>query len=213
MKVLLINGSPHENGCTRAALEEIQKTMQKEGVEGSVFWVGNKPLQPCVDCRRCTALGICTFQDRVNECLEIAPQYDGFVFGSPVHFAGPSGQISTFLDRLFFTCLNSGNEVFRLKPAAAVVVARRGGCSAAFDRLNKYMGIMQMPIVTSRYWNMVHGMTPEELREDEEGMRTIRILARNMAFLLKCREAGEKHGITVPQLETGMTTNFVRQSQ
>ena len=211
MKVLLVNGSPHPKGCTNRALAEVAAALIEQGIETTSFWIGAKPVQGCIDCRRCETLGQCVFEDKVNTCLHLAAEHDGFVFGAPVHFAGPAGQMTTFLDRLFYAAARSGNDSFRLKPGTAISVARRAGTTATFDRLNKYFGLMQMPIVTSRYWNLVHGMTPEEMEQDVEGLRTMRILGRNMAYLLKCIAAGKQAQVAMPEEEKGKTTNFVRQ--
>ena len=211
MKVLLVNGSPHKEGCTYTALMEAGSALNVCGVETGMFWVGSKPLSGCVACKTCVTKHKCVFDDRVNEFLEIAPEYDGYIFGSPVHWAGASGAITSFLDRAFYADMNGGWNSFRLKPAAAVISARRAGTTATWDQLNKYFGLLQMPIVTSRYWNMVHGTNPEEVRRDLEGMQTMRILGRNMAWFLKCKEAGEKAGIPLPGTEPTTFTNFIRE--
>ena len=211
MKVLLVNGSPHKEGCTYTALMEAGSALNACGVETGMFWVGSKPLSGCVACKTCVTKHKCVFDDRVNEFLEIAPEYDGYIFGSPVHWAGASGAITSFLDRAFYADMNGGWNSFRLKPAAAVISARRAGTTATWDPLNKYFGLLQMPIVTSRYWNMVHGTNPEEVRRDLEGMQTMRILGRNMAWFLKCKEAGEKAGIPLPETEPTTFTNFIQE--
>ncbi|HIQ59325.1 MAG TPA: flavodoxin family protein [Candidatus Merdivicinus intestinavium] len=210
MKVLLVNGSPHQEGCTFTALCEVSGTLNQNGIGTDLFWIGNKPLAGCIACRRCTEQNRCVFQDSVNEFLEIAADYDGFVFGTPVHWGGASGAITSFLDRAFYADLNGGGKRFLLKPASVVISARRAGTTAAWDQLNKYFGLMQMPIVTSRYWNMVHGTTPDEVRQDLEGMQVMRVLGRNMAYFLQCREAGEKLGIPRPPQEPFVYTNFIR---
>jgi multimeric flavodoxin WrbA len=210
MKVLLVNGSPHKDGCTHTALAEVAKTLKKEGIETEIFWVGIKPIIGCIACGKCAKLGRCVFKDPVNEFLDIAKDADGFIFGSPVHYAAASGAITSFLDRVFFADMNSGRGSFYLKPGAAIVSARRAGTTAAFDQLNKYFTIAQMPVISSRYWNMVHGMSPEEVKKDKEGLWTMRVLARNMAFFLKCKEAGLKAGVPLPKLEKGAITNFIR---
>ena len=153
---------------------------------------------------------VCVFHDKVNEFLDIAGNYDGFVFGTPVHWGGATGAITSFLDRAFYADLNGGGNRFLLKPAAAVMSARRAGTTATWDQLNKYFGLMQMPIVTSRYWNMVHGATPEQVQKDLEGIQTMRILGKNMAFFLKCKEAGLKAGVALPEQEAFTFTNFIR---
>jgi multimeric flavodoxin WrbA len=211
MKVILVNGSPHKNGCTNAALTEIAKTLKKEGIESEIFWVGVKPVIGCIGCGKCAKLGQCVFKDRVNEFLDIAGDADGFIFGSPVHYAAASGAITSFLDRVFFADMNAGKKSFYLKPGAAVVCARRAGTTAALDQLNKYFTISQMPVISSQYWNMVHGAAAEEVKEDLEGLQTMRVLARNMAFFLKCKEAGLKSGVKLPKREERAFTNFTRE--
>jgi len=210
MKVLLVNGSPHEKGCTYTALEEVAKTLEKEGIKAEIFQIGAKPLSGCIACRKCRELGRCVFQDRVNEFLDTAKDADGFIFGSPVHFAAAGGAITSFMDRAFYAGMNSGKQIFYLKPAAAVVSARRAGTTATFDQLNKYFTISEMPVISSRYWNMVHGAAPEDVKKDLEGLQTMRILGRNMAWFLKCKEAGAKTGVPHPQCEEIVFTNFIR---
>ena len=210
MKVLMVNGSPHREGCTYTALCEVSAALNQNSINTDIFWTGNKPLSGCIACHKCMQLNKCVFSDTVNEFLEIAGDYDGFVFGSPVHWGGPSGTITSFLDRIFYADLNGGGKRFFLKPAATVISARRAGTTSTWDQLNKYFGLMQMPIITSRYWNMVHGNTPEEVRQDLEGMQTMRILGYNMAYFLKCREVGVKIGIPDPPQEPFVFTNFIR---
>ena len=211
MKVLLVNGSPHEKGCTYTALMEVAGVLENEGIGAEVFWIGNKPLSGCIDCRTCLERKKCIFDDKVNEVLAVAQNMDGFIFGSPVHYAAASGAMTSFMDRLFFADLLSGRQSFALKPAAAVVSARRAGTTATFDQLNKYFTISQMPIISSRYWNMVHGATPEDVQKDLEGLQTMRVLARNMAWILKCKDAGLKAGVPVPVQEENIYTNFIRE--
>lgn len=211
MKVLLVNGSPHEKGCTYTALMEVAGVLENEGIGAEVFWIGNKPLSGCIDCRTCMERKKCIFDDKVNEVLAVAQSVDGFIFGSPVHYAAASGAMTSFMDRLFFADLLSGRQSFALKPAAAVVSARRAGTTATFDQLNKYFTISQMPIISSRYWNMVHGATPEDVQKDLEGLQTMRVLARNMAWILKCKDAGLKAGVPVPVQEENIYTNFIRE--
>lgn len=207
MKVLLINGSPKANGCTYTALTEIAKELEKESIEAEIFHVGNKPIRGCMACGGCSKTdGKCVFDDdTVNIALEKAKEADGFIFGSPVHYAAASGAITSFLDRFFY----AGN-CFQYKPGAAIVSCRRGGSTAAFEQLNKYFTISNMPIVSSQYWNMVHGNTPEEVKQDLEGMQTMRLLGKNMAWLLKSIQAGRKAGITLPEKEPRAITNFIR---
>lgn len=211
MKVLLVNGSPHEKGCTYTALVEVACVLEKEGIDAEVFWIGNKPLAGCIDCRTCMEKKKCVFDDKVNEVLAVAQSVDGFIFGTPVHYAAATGAMTSFMDRLFFADLLSGRQSFSLKPAAAVVSARRAGTTATFDQLNKYFTISQMPIISSRYWNMVHGATPEDVRKDLEGLQTMRVLAKNMAWFLKCKDAGVKAGVPVPAQEENVYTNFIRE--
>lgn len=210
MKVILVNGSPHKEGCTYTALEEVANELNKNGIDSDIFWIGNKPLSGCIACKGCVKSGLCVFNDKVNEFLDIAGDYDGFVFGTPVHWGAASGGITSFLDRVFYADLNGGGNRFLLKPAAAVISARRAGTTATWDQLNKYFGLMQMPIVTSRYWNMVHGTKPEEVKKDLEGVQVMRVLGKNMAFFLKCKEAGLKAGVALPEQEAFTFTNFIR---
>lgn len=209
MKVLLVNGSPHKEGCTYTALIEAA-ALNQNGVDTDMFWIGNKPLSGCIACKKCIEMKQCVFRDTVNEFLELAGDYDGFVFGTPVHWAGASGAITSFLDRAFYADLNGGGNRFWLKPAAAVISARRAGTTATWDQINKYFGLMQMPIITSRYWNMVHGTKAEEVKRDEEGLQTMRILGRNMAFFLKCKEMAMQNGLALPKQEPFVFTNFIR---
>lgn len=211
MKVLLVNGSPHKSGCTNRALEEVAATLQKEGIETEMFWIGNKPIGGCIACKRCVQTGKCVFDDVVNTCREKAYEADGFVFGTPVHYGAASGNMTAFMDRLFYSELGGNqNKAFYLKPAAAVISARRAGTTAAFDQMNKYFTIQEMPVASSRYWNMVHGAVPEQVEEDLEGLYTMRVLGRNMAYLLKCQEAAKKAGVALPEWEPAIFTNFVR---
>lgn len=211
MKVLLVNGSPHKSGCTNRALEEVAATLQKEGIETEMFWLGNKPIGGCIACKRCVQTGKCVFDDIVNTCREKAYEADGFVFGTPVHYGAASGNMTAFMDRLFYSELGGNqNKAFYLKPAAAVISARRAGTTAAFDQMNKYFTIQEMPVASSRYWNMVHGAVPEQVEEDLEGLYTMRVLGRNMAYLLKCQEAAKKAGVALPEREPAIFTNFVR---
>jgi len=210
MKVLLVNGSPHAHGCTYAALEEVKKALNAEGVETELFHVGPEPIAGCTACKSCIKTGRCIFQDRVNDFLDLAENADGFVFGSPVHYAAAAGAIVCFMDRVFYTVSNSRKNTFYLKPAAAIVSARRAGTTAALDQLNKYFTISEMPVISSRYWNMVHGAKPEEIHKDIEGLQTMRVLGRNMAWFLKCKEAGVKSGVQLPEREERIFTNFIR---
>ena len=212
MKVLLFNGSPHKEGCTYTALEEITKTLKEEGIDSEIYQIGTGSITPCRGCGACAKIGRCVINDDdVNNFVEKCRDFDGFVFGSPVHYASASGGTTAFLDRAFFTAFMTGRgDIFRHKPAAAVASARRSGTTATLDQLNKYMTISEMPIISGRYWNMVHGHTPDEVKQDLEGMQNMRILARNMAWFLKLKEAGQKAGIALPKQEEIVFTNFIR---
>lgn len=211
MKVLLVNGSPHRNGCTAAALAEVASALRDEGVASDFFWIGTEPLGGCVACFQCRRKGKCVLDDKVNEFVELAAGFDGFVFGSPVYYAGMNGSMTSFMDRVFFSASALEPHPFRFKPGAAVVSARRAGTTSALDQMNKYFLHQQMPLVPSCYWNMVHGNTPEEVRLDAEGLQIMRALGRNMAWLLKLIEAGRMAGIPLPRREEiRLTTNFIR---
>ncbi|WP_050623480.1 flavodoxin family protein [Clostridium phoceensis] len=211
MKVLLVNGSPHKEGCTYTALTEVAKALECEGIGTDFFWIGSKPLSDCIACKTCATKHACVFDDKVNEFLDMAADYDGFIFGTPVHWGGATGAMTSFLDRAFYADFCGGRNNFYLKPAAAIMSARRAGTTATWDQMNKYFGLMQMPIITSRYWNMVHGARPEDVGKDEEGMQVMRILGKNMAWFLKCKEAGEKAGVPLPEQEQIHFTNFIRE--
>lgn len=206
MKILVVNGSPHANGCTYTALCEVAAALEAEGMETEMIQVGTKPVSGCLGCGACIKTGKCVIDDVVNEFIEKAKEADGFIFGSPVHYAGASGAITSFMDRAFY----GKAAIYADKPAAAIVSCRRGGATAAFEQLNKYFTISNMPIVSSQYWNMVHGNTPEQVRQDLEGMQTMRTLGKNMAWLLKCIEAGKAAGIAKPEREAKVATNFIR---
>lgn len=188
MKVILVNGSPHEKGCTYTALKELENTLNNQDIKSEIFWLGNKPISGCLGCGSCLKTGKCFINDKVNEFLDKVKEADGFIFGTPVHFASASGMITSFMDRVFY----GRSNLFKNKPSAGIVSCRRGGASSTFDMLNKYFSMNNMPIVTSQYWNMVHGNKPEEVEQDLEGMQTMRTLANNMAWLLKCINAGKK---------------------
>ena len=205
MKALLINGSPHANGCTFTALNIVAEELQKNGIETEIVHIGNKDIRGCIACGKCAELGHCVFNDMVNEVASKFEQADGLVVGSPVYYAGPNGTLTNLLDRLFFSTPFDK----RMKVGAAVVSARRGGTTAAFDRLNKYFTISEMPIASSRYWNMVHGHTPEDVMKDEEGVQIMRILGRNMAFLIRAI-AAERERNGLPEKEVVSYTNFIR---
>lgn len=210
MKVLLVNGSPHAEGCTYTALKIVADTLNAEGVETTIFQLGIDPIAPCRHCCSCGKLGKCVVDDKVNEFLAIAGDYDGYIFGSPVHYASAGGGLSAFLDRVFFADSVGRKGLFKLKPGAAIVSARRAGTTAALDQLNKYFLISQMTIVGSRYWNMVHGMKAEHVLKDEEGCQIMRVLGRNMAYQLKCLEAAKAAGVPLPESEKPIATNFVK---
>ena len=208
MKVLLVNGSPHEKGCTYTALCEIEKALNNNGVDAEIFWLGNKAVRGCIGCGGCRNNGgHCVFDDDVtNTLIDKAAQADGFVFGSPVHYAAPSGTICAVLDRAFF----AGSKNFKYKPGAAILSCRRAGSTAAFDVLNKYFTISNMPLVSSGYWNMVHGAKAEDVLKDEEGIQIMRTLGNNMSWLLKCIELGAANNISHPEEEAKIRTNFIR---
>lgn len=207
MKVLLLNGSPRKNGCTYLALSEIAKTLQGEGVDTEIVQLGAGPIRDCIGCNQCQGKGLCVFgDDTVNEWLDKAKDADGFIFGSPVYYSHPAGHFLAVLDRMFY----AGGAYFQHKPGAAIVTARRAGTTASLDVLNKYFTDAQMPVVSSTYWNMVHGPAPELVGQDLDGLQTMRNLGRNMAWLLKCIQAGKQQGVTPPTAETAHWTNFNR---
>ncbi|MDR1241433.1 MAG: flavodoxin family protein [Deltaproteobacteria bacterium] len=207
MKVLLINGSPHKHGCTYTALAEVAGQLERDGVSADIFHIGGKPIRGCIACGKCMESGRCVFNDDpVNEAAELIGKADGLVVGTPVYFSSPNGALLAFLDRVFFRKF----KAYAYKPGAAIVSCRRGGASASFDVLNKYFTISRMPVVSSQYWNSVHGNTPEETRQDLEGMQVMRTLGRNMAWLLKCIEAGKLAGVPYPEQEQPLVTNFIR---
>lgn len=211
MKVLLVNGSPHPKNCTYTALNVVAESLNEEGIETEIFWIQNKPIGGCIACLSCREKGKCVFDDVVNEFVEKAKDADGFVFGSPVHYAGATGNMTAFMDRVFYSAFCGGHgDYFAFKPAATVISARRAGTTATYDQLNKYFGITQMPIISSRYWNMVHGYTPEDVMKDEEGVQIMKMLGKNMAYYLKCIEAGKEKGIKLPEQEKTKFTNFIR---
>ncbi len=205
MKVLLINGSPNAKGCTYTALTEVEKELHKEGIETEIIHVGNKDIRGCIACKSCYKTGKCVFNDLVNEVKDKFEEADGLVIGSPVYYSSPNGTLLSFLDRLFY--ISSFDK--RAKVGASVVSCRRGGNTATFDVLNKYFTISQMPVVSSRYWNMVYGSNAEQVQQDEEGLWTMRVLGKNMAFLMKCIALGkEQYGL--PEKEEPKFTNFIR---
>ncbi len=204
MKVLLLNGSPHEKGCVFTALSEVARTLAECEIESEFFWIGNQPVSGCVACGYCRQEGNdgCAFKGAIYTALvEKVKECDALIVGSPVYYAGPNGTLCALLDRLFY----SAGKYLAQKPAACVVNCRRGGASATFDRLNKYFTINQMPVVSSQYWNSTHGFTPEDVKRDIEGMQTMRTLARNMAYLLK---SAQKSGEPLPEREPWTPTHF-----
>ena len=206
MKVLLINGSPHEKGCTYTALSEVARTLEEAGVETKILSIGKEDIRGCTACGGCRNGNGCVFGGIVNVIAEEAKTADGFVFGSPVYYASPNGSLMALMDRLFF----SASAHLRHKPAAAVVSARRAGTTTALHDIENYFTITEMPIVASSYWNMVHGTSAEQVAEDGEGLQVMRNLGRNMAWLLSCIEAGKNAGIQKPENEYGIRTNFIR---
>ena len=209
MKVLLINGSPKEKGCTYTALTVVAKALEENGIETEIFHVGKEPIRGCVGCASCarTGSGKCVFNDDVvNTVIEKLTEADGLVVGSPVHYAAASGAITSLMDRVCY----AGGGKFAFKPAASVASCRRGGASATFDQLNKYFTILSMPIVSSSYWNMVHGSVAEDVLKDEEGVQTMRQLGNNMAWMLRLIENGDKNGINRPVIEPKIKTNYIR---
>lgn len=205
MKVILINGSPNARGCTYTALSEVAQTLKSEGIETEIIQVGHKDIRGCIGCRKCKTIGKCIFNDIVNEVAPKFKECDGIVIGSPVYFASANGTLISFIDRLFYSVTDDKT----MKVGAAVVSARRAGNTATFDEINKYFTISQMPIVSSQYWNMVHGNNANEVKQDLEGLQTMRTLGRNMAFLIKSISLGkEKYGL--PEKEEVIRTNFIR---
>ena len=205
MKVLLVNGSYHEKGCTYTALAEVAKALNANGVETEIYWLGQNQISGCKGCWACKKVKKCVIDDGVNEFVEKAAEFDGFVFGSPVYYASAAGALVSFMDRVFY----SGGKFLAYKPAAAVVSCRRAGASTTFDVINKYFTISNMPIVSSNYWNEIHGNTAEEAAQDAEGLQTMRVLGNNMAWLLKCIALGKEAGVE-PTTEKKIWTNFIR---
>lgn len=206
MKVLLINGSPHEYGCTYTGLKEISDTLNQEGIETEIVWLTNKATYGCSGCGYCRKKGKCVHDDLVNTINDRADEFDGLVVGSAVHYAAASGTLTAFMDRLFY----SGSKKWRYKPACAIVSCRRSGSTATFEQLNKYFTINQMPVVSSIYWNGIHGYTVEDVLKDEEGLQTMRYLGHNMAWLIKCIDLGKKNDINPTRENERFTTNFIK---
>ena len=205
MKVLMINGSPRAEGNTALALREMEAIFWEAGVDVITMQVGNKAIRGCIACGKCAALGKCVFDDAVNDAAALLPQVDGLVLASPVYYASANGNLISFLDRLF----HSNHCDLTMKVGASVVCARRGGCSATFDELNKYFTISGMPVASSQYWNSIHGRLPGEADQDQEGKQTMRALARNMVFLMKSIALG-KEAFGLPEQETRISTHYIR---
>ena len=207
MKVILINGSPNRDGCTNRALTEVANSLREEGVETQIFQIGNQPVRGCNGCGACEKLGKCIHEEDVaNTMLALMQEADGIIIGTPVYYSGVNGALCALLDRVFF----SGGNTLAGKPAAAVISARRSGTTAAFQRLNQYFSIKKMPIVTSQYWNNVHGYTREDVEQDLEGLQTMRILGKNMAWILKLIQSGKALGLSFPEGEEPVYTDFIR---
>ena len=206
MKVLLVNGSPHEKGCTYTSLKEVADTLERNGVETEIHWIGKGDVAGCRNCGYCRSKGECVIKDDASEMQKRIGEFDGFVFGAPVYYSGPAGQICSWMDRFFYV----NGAAFDGKVGAAVVNARRGGNSASFERLNQYFLISNMIVPGSQYWNMTHGFTPEDVMKDEEGLQTMRALGSNIAWILKCLEAGRKAGVEPPVREPRRATHFIR---
>lgn len=205
MKILLINGSPNKSGCTYTALHEVEKILNENGVETELLYLGKKSIPGCIACMNCIKTGHCFQKDMVQDIQKRLAEYDGIIIGSPVYFSGASGQLISFLNRLFFAT----EKQMAGKLGASVVSCRRGGASATFEQLNQYFTISNMPIVSSQYWNSVHGFTANDVYKDEEGLQTMRVLGQNMVWLLKCIENGRKSGIEKPIYEQRLRTHFI----
>lgn len=199
MKVLLVNGSPHKNGSTNRALEEMKKTFEQEGVEAEIFWIGNKAVSGCIACGGCYETGRCVIDDCVNVFKEKAMEADGFVFGAAVHYASNNGNMASFMDRIFYS--NRERARYRLKPATCVAVCRRAGAEPALERMAKYFSLSEMPLINGTYWNDIFGHNAEEVEQDLEGLQNLRTVARNMVYYLKIQEAGRAAGIDLPERE------------
>ncbi len=205
MKVMLVNGSSRQNGCTARALAQVAQALNAEGIETENLFIGNQPISDCLACGGCSKMGHCVLKDAASDFGIRAAEFDGFVFGSPVYYAHPSGRLLSFMDRAFYASVAN----FRSQPAAAVLSARRAGNTASFDVINKHFTINQMPVVSSTYWNHVHGNTPEQVEQDAEGLQTMTNLGKNMAWLLKCIQLGKENGVC-PPINDKVFTNFIR---
>ena len=199
MKVMLVNGSPNREGCTYVALRQIQKTLKEENIGSDIYRIGHKDIRGCIDCRKCSELGKCVFDDEVNSFVEKADEYDGYIFGGPVYYGTINPTLTNFMTRAFFSSFFGGKKISRLKPAAAVASARRAGTMTAIDTINRFFTWGEMPIISSTYWNVIYGTNAKEALEDLEGLKTMSILAKNMAWFLKIKELSLKEGIPLPQ--------------
>lgn len=206
MKVLLVNGSPNEHGCTYTALSEVAATLRKNGIDTEIVYLGKKPVAGCIACMKCFETGHCFRDDLVRELQGRLDEFNAIILGSPVYYSNPTGQILSFAQRLFF-CKENEMEG---KLGASVVSCRRGGASATFESLNQFFTICNMPVVSSQYWNSVHGFTPDDVRKDAEGLQTMRTLGENMAWMLRCIENGKKNGISKPTYEPRLRTHFIQ---
>ena len=200
MKVLMVNGSPNKEGCTYIALKQIQDTLKKENIDSDIYRVGHKDIRGCIDCRKCSKLGKCVFNDEVNDFVEKAEEYDGYIFGGPVYYGTVNPTLTNFMTRVFFSSFFGGKRIFRLKPAAAVASARRAGTMTAIDTINRFFTWGEMPIISSTYWNVIYGMNSEEALKDVEGLKTMTVLAKNMAWFLKIKQHSIEEGIPLPEV-------------
>jgi multimeric flavodoxin WrbA len=209
--VMLVCGSPNKNGCTNRALDEIEATLKADGINVLRHWIGKGAVPGCQACKWCADHeGRCVYDDQVNEFNDLAETCDGFIFGSPVYYAGANSSLLSFMTRVFYSQALGGRGIYRLKPAAAISSARRSGQAATMDELNKFFTILEMPVVSSTYWNMVYGSTAEDVEKDEEGLRTMRVLAHNMAFMVKAFKVAQENGVALPTPEPPARTNFIR---
>ena len=211
-RVVLVNAGPHRHGCTDRALEELRNELERYGIETEMFWVGLAPLHSCTGCRKCAELGRCIFDDRVNDFVDLAREADGIVLGSPVHYGAATGAATAFFDRAFYVLTRKdGPSALRMKVGASVASCRRAGNTATIDQLNRYFQLVQMPIATGRYWNIVHGTTPQEVEQDAEGLQNLRYLGKNMAFMIKAIRGARAWGIELPEQEPAVYTNFMHE--
>ena len=199
MKVLLVNGSPNKKGCTYIALKQIQETLKEENIQSIIYHMGQKDIRGCIDCRKCSELGKCVFNDEVNDFVEKAEEYDGYIFGGPVYYGTVNPTLTNFMTRVFFSSFFGGKRIFRLKPAAAVASARRAGTLTAIDAINRFFNWAEMPIISSTYWNVIYATNAEEALQDLEGLRTMTALGKNMAWFLKIKKLSLEQGISLPE--------------